>query len=207
MENPEMKVAMAMKAMKDAGARIALLALLCLPPAVSAGGATMTGTVTNSATGLPVGQAKVSIYGWTNDPLTEVLFASVQTDAQGKFRFDSLPRNGTSISAVREGFKVFRQTVLYPGSGNVIWNIEMKPAATAIAVKGGLPDAAALTWQALPGEGILLRYPRLSQAARIRGYLPSGALAFQGVLPAGSREWVIPRGGGVRDRYFILQDR
>ncbi|MDB5050824.1 MAG: hypothetical protein JWO30_3895 [Fibrobacteres bacterium] len=166
----------------------------------------MTGTVKNKSTGLPVSQATLSLYDWNPATNKEFLFTSAKTDAQGNYKFDSLPRAGSGVVDVtRDGYKTFHQVILYPGSGNSVWDYDLQPATTAIGIGGGLAEASTFTWQPLPGGNILLRYPVLEKDASLRGYLPSGELVFQGILPARSMERVLTRGSGNRACYFTLQ--
>jgi hypothetical protein len=195
-------------AMKNVWTRLACLTLsLCMPSMLMAG-PTMTGTVKNKSTGAPIAQALLSLYDWDSATNKEFLFTSAKTDAQGKYKFDSLPRAGSGVVDVtHDGYKTFRQVILYPGSGNSVWDYEMQPLTTAMGMGGGRAEGTTLAWRPLPGGDILLRYPVLSKEASLRGYLPSGELVFRGILPAQSRERVIARGSGNGARYFTLQPR
>lgn len=165
--------------------RPALSALLLWIPSLAMAGATMTGTVKNASTGAPVGQAAIALYGWKSATNKEYLFDSVRTDAQGKYKFDSLPANGSGVvNVTREGFKTFHQVLLYPLSGNTTWNYEIQPTSTALENPLAAAKGNRFTARQRAAGKILLRVPAGSKDARVRSYLPTGELVFEEAVPA-----------------------
>jgi hypothetical protein len=194
--------------LKDIWTRFAFLALLLWIPSKVMAAATMTGTVRDKSTGVPISQARLSLFDW--DPVTDktFLFTSAITDAQGNYKFDSLPKAGDgTVEVTHNGYKTRTQVILYPSSGSTIWDYDMQAVTTAMGIGDGTEQRAALTWRTLSGGNILLRYPVLRKDALLRGYLPSGELVFQGILPAQSDERVITRGSGNGVWHFTVQPR
>ena len=171
-------------------------------------GPTMTGTVRDKATALPISQARLSLFDWNPATNKTFLFTSAITNAQGKYKFDSLPKAGDgTVEVTHDGYQTLTPVILYPMSGNTVWNYEMQAVTTAIGIGDGLEEGTALTWRRLSGGNTLLSYPILSKDASLRGYLPSGELVFKRTLPAQSKEWVITRASGNGACYFSVQPR
>lgn len=95
--------------------------LFCVGVAVSVGSgsvafaqATLSGTVTNVATGRALEGARVAVEGTSRETLT---------DAQGNYRFEGLPAGSTMLSITYTGLDPAKASVTLPGTGAIAQDV------------------------------------------------------------------------------------
>ena len=115
------------------------------PPTPATGNASVSGVVTNSATGAPVPRARVGVTLPGNIGRQDFGTGAV-TDAEGKFTIEGLPAGRFLLNVDRVGFAA-------PASGNRLSDSQLQPGEKKENVKLTLTPTGGISGRVLNAEG------------------------------------------------------
>jgi hypothetical protein len=147
-------------------------------PAPPVGNASVSGSVTNSATSAPVPRAHVALVVFSNP---SVQTYSTLTDAEGKFTFNGLPPGRFNLNVDRVGFVV-------PATGNRLPNTQLRPDSKIEDLKLSLTPTGAISGRVLNTDGAAVQSAIVSLDGAPFGINPTtsdekGQFRISGVPP------------------------
>jgi prenyltransferase beta subunit len=120
---------------------------------------TISGTVTDAGTGLPIDQANVDLSGAAS--------GSVLTDASGTYQFADLAEGSYTVTISMSGYQTATATGLLTAGGAMVVNAALQPVPTTGTIQGTVVDA--VTGDPIPLAGILLLESGASTGTDVQG--------------------------------------